>query len=258
MIRPSNIDPRDRFWYGLITFGLGLHIPDHEMDTYRTLTTPVVCKSSVLLLSTRVSLTPGILQYNTLALTNDLYSWPKEREAAQDRGEGHVCNAIWVLMEEYKVDVEEAKKICRELIKENVAEYLQTLKDNRNNQSLSEDLRKYVDALQYTISGNLVFSKYCPRYNPNASFNKVQLEWMQNGVPPLDFSNTSAEPIPQNSSCDSPGSKKSNEAPVSLDSTTSKPRTVSCSLTGTGNCRQKTPEIVSAKVCMDRTALNQL
>lgn len=149
---------------------MGLHIPDREMDTCRNLMAPA---------------------WIAVGLQNDLYSWSKERDTAERQGEGHVVNAIWVLMQEHKVDVDEANKICRKLIKQYVAEYVQIVKDNKDNGLLSSDLRKYIEAMQYSISGNVVWSLNCPRYNPHVSFNKKQLEWMQNGVPVLDSFSTS-------------------------------------------------------------------
>lgn len=162
---------------------MGLHIPDHETDTCRNLMAPA---------------------WIAVGLQNDLYSWPKERYAAQRRGDDHVVNAIWVLMQEYKVDLDEAIKICRKLIKQYVAQYVQIVKDNTDNELLSRDLRKYIEAMQFSISGNVIWSLNCPRYNPHVSFNKIQLDWMHNGIPALDSSSVSRTSIEQDSASGSP------------------------------------------------------
>ncbi|KAK6213609.1 fusicoccadiene synthase [Colletotrichum tabaci] len=166
------MDVGEMFWYGVVTFGLSLRIPDHEMDLCRKLMAPA---------------------WIAVGLQNDLWSWPKERDAAEKQGKDHVINAIWVLMHEHKTDLEGAEQICRRLIKENVAKYLQIVKECRDDASLSEDLRKYIEAMKYSISGNVVWSLTCPRYNPQVSFNERQIRWMHEGVPELETSCSSPE-----------------------------------------------------------------
>ena len=117
-----------------------------------------------------------------LGLQNDFFSWEKERETATQVGATNVINAIHVLMGEHAISVSEAKEMCRGIIKENVAEYLRVLKDNRNNMELSLDLRRYLEAFQYALSGNAIWSVTCPRYHPEACFNEFQLSMMQNGL----------------------------------------------------------------------------
>ncbi|KAI1857352.1 uncharacterized protein JN550_013232, partial [Neoarthrinium moseri] len=156
------MDVGEMFWYGVVTFGLGLRIPDHELDLCRSLMAPA---------------------WTAVGLQNDLWSWPKERDAAQLRGKDHVINAIWVIMQEQQVQVHEAMQICRQLIKDYVSRYLQTMEEIKVNTSISSDLRKYLQAMLYSISGNVVWSLTCPRYNPDVEFNQTQLDWMFNGVP---------------------------------------------------------------------------
>lgn len=78
------------FWYGL-TFGMALTIPDCEYDLCMELARP---------------------GYIALGLVNDLYSWEKEREAAQRAGQDYVFNAIWVAMRERSAGEAEAWDIC--------------------------------------------------------------------------------------------------------------------------------------------------
>lgn len=156
-----------RFWFGLVTFGLGLHIPEHEVQLCRELMANA---------------------WIAVGLQNDLWSWPKERDAAKQHGKDHVVNAIWVLMQEHRTDVDGATQICRELVVEYVAKYLKVIEATKNDESISLDLRKYIDAMLYSISGNVVWSLECPRYNPEVSFNKTQLEWMRQGLPASEAS----------------------------------------------------------------------
>jgi hypothetical protein len=145
-----------------VTFGLGLHIPGDEIDLCRELTLPA---------------------WIAIGLQNDLWSWPKERDTAEKQGKDHVMNALWVLMQEYNCEIEESMGICRKLIKEYVATYLQNVERYKNDTAISADLRKYLSAMLYSISGNVVWSLTSPRYNSDVSLNQRQLEWMDNGVP---------------------------------------------------------------------------
>ncbi|KAF5252850.1 hypothetical protein FANTH_2174 [Fusarium anthophilum] len=93
------IDAGELIWFGSLTFGMGLSIPDEEYDLCMSLARP---------------------GYAALGLTNDLYSWEKEREAAQDIGQDYVFNAIWVIMKESGIGEEEAKEVCRREITKNI------------------------------------------------------------------------------------------------------------------------------------------
>ncbi|EED22796.1 conserved hypothetical protein [Talaromyces stipitatus ATCC 10500] len=137
-------DAGELFWFGLITFGMGLTIPEHEMSLCKELDQPA---------------------WEALALTNDLYSWEKERDDAAKAGEALVVNAIWILMQQYSVSETEAKDLCRQKIKESVSRAVQIAESTRNRTDLSLDLRQYTDAITYSVSGNLVWSIYCPRYH---------------------------------------------------------------------------------------------
>lgn len=106
--------------------------------------------------------------------TNDLFSWEKERDAAKRDGLSNVINAIWVIMGECSMTELEAKAECRMKIKEYVSESVRAVEETRGNLDISSDLRTYIEALQYMISGNLVWSIYCPRYHPKVSYNDAQ------------------------------------------------------------------------------------
>lgn len=102
--------------------------------------------------------------YVVLALTNDLYSWEKERYDAHRAGQDYVFNAIWVIMNERSVGEEDAKRICRDEITKYVSVYNRVVDETKANTSLSRDLRAYVEAVKFSCSGNLVWSINCPRY----------------------------------------------------------------------------------------------
>jgi hypothetical protein len=102
--------------------------------------------------------------YAALGLTNDLYSWEKERREAELQGQDYVFNVIWVIMKERSVTEDEAKGICAELVREYIDEYRDIVERTRENTALSKDTRAYIEAVLLSIMGNLVWSIYCPRY----------------------------------------------------------------------------------------------
>lgn len=107
----------------------------------------------------------GRSAYAALGLTNDLYSWDKERKASKLAGQDYVFNAIWVIMEEDQTDEEHAKEICKEQIRMYIAQFVEVVKEAKTDSTLSSDLRLYLEALLYSYSGNLAWSIFCPRYN---------------------------------------------------------------------------------------------
>jgi hypothetical protein len=147
----------------VVTFGMGLHIPECEIPICQTLMEPA---------------------WIAVGLANGIYSWPKERDAASKiASQTHIVNAICVLMAEHGISAEEAEQRCRVLSADNVALYLETVERIKDDASLSLGLRKYIEAMQYSISGNIIWSKTCVRYNPGCIFNAQQLDWLANGVP---------------------------------------------------------------------------
>ncbi|KAF5629804.1 uncharacterized protein FTJAE_8449 [Fusarium tjaetaba] len=127
-------DAGELIWFGSLTFGMGLTIPDEEYDLCMSLARP---------------------GYAALGLTNDLYSWDKERKAARDMGQDYVFNAIWVIMKESAIGEEEAKEVCRREIAHNINEFLGIVAKTKNDMSLSRDLRVYIEAVMWSYIGNL-------------------------------------------------------------------------------------------------------
>ena len=102
--------------------------------------------------------------YAGLGLANDLFSWEKERIDAEKLGQDYVFNAIWVIMQERAVGESEAKAICSAEIRKYMAEYVQIGEGAKTDQSMSKDLRKYLEAVLLSCVGNVVWSVDCPRY----------------------------------------------------------------------------------------------
>lgn len=86
-------------------------------------------------------------------------------------------------MGEHLITVDEAKKLCSNKIKECVAKYIDIVKDTKKKTTdLSPNLRKYVEAMQYSLNENVVWNSLCPRYHQGANYNEFQLCLMENGV----------------------------------------------------------------------------
>ncbi|KJZ79476.1 hypothetical protein HIM_00945 [Hirsutella minnesotensis 3608] len=158
------LDVGEKFWFGMVTFAMGLTIPKSEYQRCHE-----ICYQA----------------YVHFSLVNDLFSWDKEHAAAIANRERHTISALSVLMREHSVSLDEAKVICRQKIIEAAVEFGAVLRKIREKQDLSLDLRRYVDALQYTMSGHVVWTLNCPRYHKHAEYNKRQLDWMRNGTPQL-------------------------------------------------------------------------
>lgn len=146
---------------------MAITIPEEEMDLCREL-----------------------MRYALMAagLTNDLFSWQKEYEASRRNGQPDVVNAIWVLMREHSISVDQAKDLCRSKIKDCIAKFRVVVEDTKKRTDISLDLRRYVEMGQYSLSGNVVWSLLCPRYHAGANYNQLQLSRMKHGVgkSPLD------------------------------------------------------------------------
>lgn len=149
---------------GLIMFGCRIPLTDAERKTCFELAQPA---------------------WTALALTNDLFSWDKEqRSAAASNKESYISNALFVIMKEHDMSLDEAKQMARRLIRENNAKYMQVVRRTKQNPDrYSQNVIRLLDNLVYVVSGNLVWSASCPRYHPDVSYSEKQIEWMTNGLP---------------------------------------------------------------------------
>ncbi|CAF9915918.1 MAG: hypothetical protein GOMPHAMPRED_000894 [Gomphillus americanus] len=161
-IRYRMIDIGTMFWYGMVTFGMGISIPKDELDLAHEL---------------------AEVAYLNLGLTNDLYSYQKEYDTAMAMGQDHVTNVIWVLMEERSISEDAAKEVCREKIKKTIVDFRQIVRETNARTDVSVDTKRYMEGLLYSLSGNLVWSIECPRYHLHLRYNERQLDYMKNGIP---------------------------------------------------------------------------
>ncbi|KAI9040292.1 bifunctional terpene synthase/polyprenyl synthetase family protein [Aspergillus affinis] len=150
------------FWYGLLTFAQAITIPENELEICHQLATTA---------------------YLHMALVNDLVSWDKERQSAVALGKDYVTNFIFVAMEEHGISEDQAQERCRQEIKKATINYLRVFQEIKARDDLSSDTKRYLESVLYSMSGNVVWSFYSPRYYTDASFSERQLEWMNNGIP---------------------------------------------------------------------------
>jgi len=127
----------------MLTFAMALTIPASELDECMRLARP---------------------GYEAISLTNDLYSWRKERVDAEKAGQDYVFNAIWVVMKERGCSELMAINICEQEIRRRIAQFDANVKGARH-AGFSRDTVAYLEAVKLSHVGNLVWSIYCPRYH---------------------------------------------------------------------------------------------
>ena len=147
--------PLLRLWHGLVTFGCAITIAEEEETEVQDLLTPALI---------------------TASLTNDLFSFEKER------GDSNVQNAVLVIMKEHSCTEQQAREICKERIRIEVTKYIRVVEETKARKDLSDDVKRYVEVMQYTLSGNAAWSTQCPRYNAGAKWNDLQLLRAEHGV----------------------------------------------------------------------------
>jgi geranylgeranyl pyrophosphate synthase len=118
--------------------------------------------------------------YAVLGLTNDYFSFDREWKEFEESQDTTMTNAVCLLMELEKIDVETAKTRLREEVIKYEKEFLRRQTQFATSQPApSEKLLWYLRALAYQVSGNTVWSLKCPRYHaeyrydPNASLENV-------------------------------------------------------------------------------------
>lgn len=139
---------------------MGLDIPEKDLEPLRSAMKPM---------------------FAALALQNDIFSYQKELQAARKKGTSHVVNALWVLMKEHDVNLEDATVLCKTEVFKQVELYQAALAAERTNKIFFEDSRRYMEAGLLWLSANAAWSVVSPRYNPDNTWNALQQSMMDNG-----------------------------------------------------------------------------
>ncbi|KAK3360921.1 geranylgeranyl pyrophosphate synthase [Lasiosphaeria ovina] len=152
------------FTTGLMYFGMGITIPEHEEAAQQQLSHPA---------------------WAAISLTNDIFSREKEQRflAQSSNKKMNTANAVDVLARLRSVGVDEAKEICRQEIIKYWNELQGNIEKAREAGCYSSDLLRFLESMKYLHTGGLVWSTSCPRYNVADDFSPRQREWMTNGIP---------------------------------------------------------------------------
>ncbi|XP_014551440.1 hypothetical protein COCVIDRAFT_112915 [Bipolaris victoriae FI3] len=161
-------DARYMLWYGLVTFGCAITIPPEEQALCTEFLVPALSAAS---------------------LVNDLFSFEKKNN------DTNIQNAVYIIMKEHGCDEAEGRELLKARIRQEMAKFAQIVKDTKTRPDLSDDTKRYIDAMQYILSGDVVWSAQCPRYNLKARWNELQMLRAKYGVakypttfPPADGS----------------------------------------------------------------------
>jgi ophiobolin F synthase len=111
--------------------------------------------------------------YAAMGLGNDYFSFDREYADFQRSGESQtIINSVWLHMQWYNLDVAAAKRMTVEATRRYEDLFLnQCAKYRHENSPVPEKVDKYLDALAYLISGNVVWSLNCPRYHPEHGYD---------------------------------------------------------------------------------------
>lgn len=109
--------------------------------------------------------------HNVVILTNDYFSWEKER--AVEKAEPSAVN---LYMRWFSMSQSEAKAAIKTKIIELEEEYVKLrsrFTQNNLGSAFSPNVDRWFDIMEVTIAGNLLWSLNCPRYN-NVGSNSYQ------------------------------------------------------------------------------------
>ena len=107
------------------------------------------------------------LCFAALSLTNDYFSFDIELASMQDSGAAKMTNAVWLHMQWHGVDARSAKNMVRKAIIQFEQEFLAASEGFKKvHAPLDERMERYLVALKYQISGNVVWHMNCPRHHP--------------------------------------------------------------------------------------------
>ncbi|TLD17916.1 uncharacterized protein PgNI_00691 [Pyricularia grisea] len=133
-------------YYAMLEFSLGIVVTD---DEYSMMAVPIQHVERCML------------------LTNDYWSWPREREQAKTQEAGKVFNTVWFMMKQNPTWTEaQAKQRVAEMVVEEETKWVQS-KDAfyAQHPGLSPHLIKLLENLHTALAGNDYWSSQCYRHN---------------------------------------------------------------------------------------------
>ena len=103
-----------------------------------------------------------------IAIVNDVFSYEKEMQASRssDQEGAILCNAVQVLSSQLFVGVDPSKHILSTLVREWEYKHKELVKRRLANvPECSRELQAYINALEYHMSGNELWSRTTKRYS---------------------------------------------------------------------------------------------
>ena len=111
--------------------------------------------------------------FATLTLANDYFSFDVEHDELKKCGGTRLKNAVWLCMQWHHIDVTAAKGMVRAKAFEYEKQFHSMREDHRQQHGpLSDKLERYLNALQYMVTGNIIWSLNCPRYHPARRYDR--------------------------------------------------------------------------------------
>ncbi|KAL5042058.1 hypothetical protein BDW71DRAFT_200911 [Aspergillus fruticulosus] len=108
------------------------------------------------------------LAYVVLAVTNDIWSWEKEKKVTrQSGGTLPLINAVQMVMQMQQIDEETAKHIVLSIIRENEEQYCLLRDEHLKRPDTSHSVKKWFQILELSMAGNALWSIHAPRYHLN-------------------------------------------------------------------------------------------
>jgi ophiobolin F synthase len=135
-------------WHGLVCFGCAITVPKEEDEEAQRLIMPALIQASLL---------------------NDIFSFEKEKDDA------NVQNAVLIVMNENGCGEKEAQEILKDRVRLECTNYVRNVRETQARTDVSDELKRYLDVMQYTLSGNAAWSPICPRYNGPTKYNELQM-----------------------------------------------------------------------------------
>ena len=103
--------------------------------------------------------------FAALALTNDYFSFDREIE---EEDTSVLINSVAIVMHLQNLDTPSAKVVIKDIIRKYEKEFMRQIDEYKQQKgSVPEKSERYMEAMSYQVSGNLVWSLNCPRYNPD-------------------------------------------------------------------------------------------
>ncbi|KJZ74710.1 hypothetical protein HIM_05827 [Hirsutella minnesotensis 3608] len=100
----------------------------------------------------------------SIALCNDWWSWPKEI-SAHIAGTSRLINGVYILMKQHNLPAHKARAMLKEWVLESERKLMRMRDVLLSGENVSLDMRKYVQAHMWVVSGHSLWESTCPRYH---------------------------------------------------------------------------------------------